>query len=422
MPSGPVIYLHIGAMKTGTTFLQRLLAVNKHELATEGILFPGEGVRDHIRAGRDILGRTAGDPVLAQKCSGMWDRVTSEMLSYDGRAAVLSMEFLSQASRAKAAEVVDSLTGRGAEVRIILTVRDAVSALPGQWQTHCRNGGLASWPDFVHSAMRLGRPWWWARGEGAQVFALTQDISRMLDAWGGAVPPERLKVVTVPSSGADPLLLWNRVASVLGVDAAVCSRLPADSNTSLGHASADLLRRINVQLGPLPYTDYTPVMTTHLSKKVLSRRAGQEARAELDLPALRFALAWNRRTIRAIRKHSLGVVGSLDDLPTQMTPRMRERAVDRLRDPDDTELMEAAVVAHAGLLRLIARRTEASAGHAQRTHPPVATPEPADIQRWGERSDPVAAAVADLAALVRTAIDIPKRSRAATAVTDRGHT
>lgn len=422
MPSGPVIYLHIGAMKTGTTFLQRLLAVNKQELASEGVLYPGNSPRDHFRAGREILGRTAGDPVLARKCAGMWDRVTGEMLSYDGRAAVLSMEFLSQADPAKAAEIVESLTGRGGEVQVILTVRDAVSALPAQWQTHCRNGGRASWPDFAHSAMKLGRPWRRARGEGAQVFALTQDIARMLDAWGGAVPSERLHVVTVPSSGADPLLLWNRVASVLGVDPGACSRRPDHTNSSLGHASADLLRRVNAQLGPVPYSDYAPVVTTHLAKKVLSRRVDQEARAELDLPALRFALAWNGRTIRAIHKHAADVVGSFDELPTRMTPRMRERTVDRLRDPGDAELLDAAAAAHAGLLRLVARRAAATVD-PNRSHPAVQTPGPVDIQRWREQSDPVSAAVSDLASLVRTAIATRHRARTETSLApDPGHT
>ena len=39
---GPVVFLHIGAMKTGTTFLQNLMHENKANLAEAGYLLPGK--------------------------------------------------------------------------------------------------------------------------------------------------------------------------------------------------------------------------------------------------------------------------------------------------------------------------------------------------------------------------------------------
>ena len=39
--SSPVVFLHIGAMKTGTTYLQQVLIQNKEALADHGYLFPG---------------------------------------------------------------------------------------------------------------------------------------------------------------------------------------------------------------------------------------------------------------------------------------------------------------------------------------------------------------------------------------------
>ena len=38
----PVVFLHIGAMKTGTTFLQQLMSANKEDLLKAGFLFPGD--------------------------------------------------------------------------------------------------------------------------------------------------------------------------------------------------------------------------------------------------------------------------------------------------------------------------------------------------------------------------------------------
>ena len=40
--SEPVVFLHIGAMKTGTTFLQQLMSANKEDLLKAGFLFPGD--------------------------------------------------------------------------------------------------------------------------------------------------------------------------------------------------------------------------------------------------------------------------------------------------------------------------------------------------------------------------------------------
>lgn len=37
----PVIYLHIGAPKTGTTYLQNVLWRNRERLRTDGLLYPG---------------------------------------------------------------------------------------------------------------------------------------------------------------------------------------------------------------------------------------------------------------------------------------------------------------------------------------------------------------------------------------------
>ncbi len=49
--------LHVGAMKSGTSYLQSRLFANKAELAERGLLLPGSGWGDQVRGVLDVLGR-----------------------------------------------------------------------------------------------------------------------------------------------------------------------------------------------------------------------------------------------------------------------------------------------------------------------------------------------------------------------------
>lgn len=397
MAAPPVVYLHIGAMKTGTTFLQGLMRRHKNDLDGEGVLFPGRTWRDQAYGVREVLDRTLNDPVLIRQCRGAWARVTDEMLEYDGHSAVLSMEFLSQATEEQVQRVVGSFADRGAEVHAILTVRDTTRLLPAQWQTQCRNGARISWPDFMHDVLALATPWRRASGTGARTFAKAQDVPTMLQRWCRAVPSERVHVITVPGSNADPMLLWKRFASVVGVDPSVCWSVPDRSNPSLGHASADLMRRINAEIGRVPFSESTPVLKRYLANEVLAPRAPQERPVKLDRAGVRFAARWNRRIVRAVEGRQVQIVGDLGDLPTHVSREVRASSARRLTNPTDDELLDAAGTAFDGLQRWISQRSAGDDG-----------PESADREggshRWRNESDPVAAATRELAELARAAM------------------
>ena len=69
---------------------------------------------------------------------GRWAAIAEEMLAHDGKASLFSMEFLSFAGTEQATRIVESL--EGADLHVILTVRDAAKTIPAQWQTSCRTG------------------------------------------------------------------------------------------------------------------------------------------------------------------------------------------------------------------------------------------------------------------------------------------
>lgn len=306
----PVVYLHVGGMKTGTSFLQSLLIENRDALTAEGVLFPGGEWGAQVRAVRDILQlalpSSSGTGAPDERLVGAWPRLRAEMLAHRGRASVVSMEFLSFATPEQARSVVDSLAP--APVEVILTVRDATRVLPAKWQEHTQNRGTLSWSQWCDGITAAPGPHNRARRSAMRAVA----VPRMVRSWLPAVGVDRLHVVTVPPAGNPPRQLWQRFAEVLGLDEGGY-RLPERANESLGHVSAELLRRLNLRLGDLPFRTYVRTVKYVLAKQVLARRTG-EPPVLLPERLLPFAEQCNRRTVRAVHEQQIRVVGDLGDL------------------------------------------------------------------------------------------------------------
>jgi hypothetical protein len=403
------VYLHIGAMKTGTTYLQQLMFANQERLAAAGYLLPGGVWARQVRAVQDALGITRGDPRIKSESTGAWQALVQDALAHTGKASVLSMEFLSFARPSVARRLVASLAP--ADVHVVLTVRDATGTIPAQWQTNVQSGSTISWPDFQRgvrkattATARLGRL---SRNRPLRAFQRAQGIPRMLEAWGSAVAPGRLHVVTVPPPGSDPRLLWERLASVVGIDPAVCEEAPERTNASLGHPSAELLRRVNVKLGRLLPTDYNSTLSRHLALQVLAGR--DEPRAKADLATRRFGVEWNAVVREAIAASNAEVVGNLDDLPVQLSEKQSVELEADAAEPSE-HLMLAAAAAGLDLLQaLVRRRARRLRQHGVQTQLPDPVDASQAVPTWMAAPDPVDAAASDLAALARTAIELHRR-------------
>jgi hypothetical protein len=336
------------------------------------------------------------------------------MLAHEGHASILSMEFLSYADTERATRIVESLDG--AEVHIVLTVRDAAATIPAQWQTSCRNGATVTFRKFVQGVGVLLDDDGGRLGRGARIFQRTQGVVRMLDVWVPLVGRKHVHVVTVPPRGSDPDLLWHRFADVVGVDPSVCSDRTIDSNPSLGLASTELLRRINGELGKVDYFDYARTVKRQLARGILGSRAPLESPVRLNRKGLRFAARWNRKVREAVERHGVMLVGTLDDLPVA-PPGPEVPKV--LPDPSQEELLEAAVTAMDGLCawsKLLGRaledgdRSDAFGSITTQLADP-GTVDPADAtspDRWAGEPDPVRAAVVEITALLRTCMELRK--------------
>jgi hypothetical protein len=332
------VYLHIGEPKTGTTFLQQAMWSNRARLATQGVLLPGYGHRDHSRASRDLRDapRLADDP--ADSWAGEWDVLIRQALRASG-AAVISDEVLAACNPPQADRAIRSLLP--AEVQVVLTVRNIAGLLPAEWQETVKCRGTIPWEEWLAGVVgsasaddRRRRSWFWT----------VHDTLAILQMWSRHIPPDHVHVITVPRQGPTEAL-WARFASVLGIDSGSIEVPSARVNCSLGLAEAEFLRRMNEALSEgMPEWFYTRNIKHVLAQNVLSART---PRSRLALPPAERAWAAEQSEIlvSALQDAKYHIVGDLRDL---LSPPASGRRIAPARLPAE-QLLDAAVHAAAAL-------------------------------------------------------------------------
>ncbi|HEY3013989.1 MAG TPA: hypothetical protein VGJ41_02705 [Nocardioides sp.] len=298
-----VVHLHIGAPKTGTTYVQDRLALNVSSLAKHGVRYPGRRVGDpsrfHFQAALDLLEQKWGGP--AGHSDGAWDAMVKKVRRHRGNS-IISHEILAPAPPDKVAKVMSDL--RGVDVHLVYSVRDLGRQLPAAWQESIKQGRKWPFRNFLDAA-EGGNAW----------FAKAFDLPSVLNTWGRDVPPERIHVVTVPHRTADdPDLLWRRVCQALGIDPAWAPVDSENTNTSLGTPETQLIRKLNRRMGRTMRRDsqYDDMVLRLLARERLSGRKSPR----VTLPPNRFDWAeeQGRLWIEWIKEHGVDVVGDLDEL------------------------------------------------------------------------------------------------------------
>ncbi|CAA9359317.1 MAG: hypothetical protein AVDCRST_MAG47-55 [uncultured Nocardioidaceae bacterium] len=408
----PVVYLHIGAMKTGTTYLQELVYANREQLAAAGLLVPGETWGRQVRGVQDVmrLGRT--DRHIRRMSKGAWQELLDDACSSPDNVSLISVEFFSFAGRRKVRHIMKTL--EGFDVRVILTVRNMASALPSQWQTLVHNGGRWTWEEFLDALPQpVVRPFPFLgrvrplEGE----FHRTQNVPRMLTTWAPYLAPGSLHVVTVPRRRERPGELWQRIATVIGVDPAAITHPAEGTNPSLGHASSELVRRLNTRLGRLPQSEYNWTVKEPVALEVLAKRASEEGKAQLTRAAYDLALRWNALTREVIEQTGAQVCGELSDLPTEPDPALRASLPEVPGSPRTPVILDAAEEAAATFARH-ARRRRRKLARAGVSVELVERPPQEELRSlWESSEDPLDAAARDLADRAREDAQLLRRIR-----------
>jgi len=299
------VLLHVGAPKTGTSFVQDILFTNRAALRERGILYAAERHDTHFLAALDLLDLPWGG--LEREAVGAWDRLAAEVRAWP-ETAIISHEIFGRASRVQVARAMESLASHDAEIHVVFSARDLVRQIPAEWQENVKHRRTKTYTRFLENLQDPERS-----AEVAQWFWAVQEIPDVLDRWGEALPREQVHLVTVPRPGASPTLLWERVAGVFGIDPAEFG--PAGkANQSLGVPESTMVRRLNLRLNDtLPNHHYRTFVRELLVHRNLSRRPGSP-RLSLPPDVHRWASALGRSWVSELALRGYDVVGTLDDL------------------------------------------------------------------------------------------------------------
>lgn len=297
------VLLHIGAPKSGTTFLQSIMWENKEGLAAAGLLLPGVDQFDAFYATMTVREVTR-EKGLPDRAADAWSRLCAEAAEWDGDV-VISHEFFAAANGRQAERAVRDLAP--APVHIVMTARDYVSQVPALWQEAVKVGSQATFGEFVAEMLagqRRGPLGWGAT-----------DIVDVLDRWSRTIPAQNVHVVTVPPSGAPRDLLWRRYCQVLGIEPEGWAIPDTRHNRSMGAVQVELLRRVNAHLSPplgragAPHYRW---IRRYLAEDVLVSHDGRRFGVSRDA-----ALQLRDRAesaVSTIGERGWHVVGDLDDL------------------------------------------------------------------------------------------------------------
>lgn len=328
------VYLHIGTMKSATSYLQELCALNADHLAAAGMLWPAGDLRSE--AVKDLFDWRAVDADF----TGAWGRLARAMRRHDGDV-LISYELLAGVSGAHVRRLVKAAK---AEVHVVLTARDTGRLIPSHWQTTIKNGQTHTWSQFAAAicaesddadAQRL-HTWFWKR----------HDLMSIISRWQHSVPVGRMVLVTVPPAGGDQEEVAQRFGDAIGVELRGRCQPKPWTNSSLGAHSVELMRRLNDQI----------VDVDDLAGSRGWRRALGQALAEHGDKEPGFALSaaqhdWARRRALAanveLEKLGIRVEGHLDDLiPADCPPPPA------VADPVETSESELLLAAERALVSM----------------------------------------------------------------------
>ncbi|MCL8026789.1 hypothetical protein [Nocardioides bruguierae] len=303
MSSTRRVFLHIGAPKTGTTYLQDRWLTNRESLQKAGVRYP-IGVRsDMFLPALDLIQRPWGG--LLERAGGEWEGLVKRTLRGDDDI-LISHEILAGASAEQVQRAMKDLSDM--EVHVVYTARDLGRQIPAEWQEHVKHRGKTPYNRYL-TKLRETRTtpsemWFWR----------VQSLPDVLNRWGANLEPSRVHLVTVPQKGAPRDELWNRFCRAVGVDPAAGPEESERANQSMGAAETTLLRKLNRRLrGQLLDDDYRRLVRQTLAHQHLAQRENMQ---KITVPPRDYE--WVEEMAERAREWAEGagvdVIGDLDEL------------------------------------------------------------------------------------------------------------
>ena len=328
-------FLHIGTMKSGSTFLQSTCAENRQVLQQAGIRFYGPETRSAVldlKHAKKLPEANVGD----------WARFAAKVRSTP-TDVLISNELLFPIPTETIRQVATSLSGH--ELHVVVTLRDITKVAPSHWQERIAAGSGVGWTEFCSAMCRDAQDTNASRG-----FWAAYDVVPVISRWSQLLPADRFTVVVVPPSGSEPRLLWDRFLAALDVPG-TGTKLASHSNPSMGAISTELLREVAAQAVDLPGPDRRRAFRNVLAKQILTQRSSKEPRFTVTPEHQTILKARAIEMADGIRAAGVQVIGDLDDLipADEPSPGIQPEEI------TEAQLLEAAVFGLAEMCRQMAQ-------------------------------------------------------------------
>lgn len=320
----PLLHLHIGPRKSGTTYLQHALVASSESLASVGLTYPRRDVTGELGLNHEAALLDAASIEPGHRAAGL-----RSALSRARTDVVLSGEAVAGLAPSGAARLMSYLGVD--EVRVIITARDISRVLPSTWQQGVRNGRVASFATFLRDVRekdeeRRTTPDAWQE-DPAQDFWRAHAIADLADRWRECA--SHVTVVTVPTGAADPALLWQRFLASLGVDTTrhpnLASMASVPRHEGVTASEALLLREVMQQLAQAGLdVEDRGRWARRLVSEVFQPRPERGHRLTTPPEVWPLATAWAERDIEhltaLVDNGRIALIGEVEDLRVGSSP------------------------------------------------------------------------------------------------------
>ncbi|WP_460807067.1 hypothetical protein [Nocardioides salsibiostraticola] len=305
------VVLHVGLPKTGTTFLQRILAENRGLLRARGVSYPFLGPGSHFHGAVEVRGSAAKFGLDPAEIAGTWRALCDHARGFEG-TTILSHEVLAGATPDQIGAALEPLSGL--EVRIVVTSRDLGRQATAHWQEEVKLGHTGSFADFERDQVRSdsGRDLGPDAGGVRPHFWHAQDAVHALDRWTERLGPGAGHLVIAPRPDAEPLELWRRFCSAAQIDDREVVVPDGSANISLAGPDIALLRAVNLAIGDrLERGERNRIVKREWAEGELAARSGSSPQAPHTLAPLldEVTAAWSEE----IRGRGYVVHGDLSE-------------------------------------------------------------------------------------------------------------
>jgi hypothetical protein len=222
--------VHVGQMKSGTTYIQNALAQSRSLLEESGWLYPGK-LFNQQHACYGLCGSDIPWVAVKEK----WEKIAKEMifeLKNTDKNIFISSEALSCLRPDGIDRFVEMIGGID---EVVITIRNLQSVLLSGWQQNIKGGGQRSLPSYIERVERER-----TSGDGTWRYYSFGETAR---AWSRHAD---LKLV-IAGDGENKNDLLNNFLSALNLpDIPEPSLDSSRSNKSIKREDAELLRYFNV--------------------------------------------------------------------------------------------------------------------------------------------------------------------------------